>query len=95
MPSLAYLSSLQSLKKWAVLERGKGETVVVFARPDSLESTVASLADVKLLIGPHGGAMYNAFYAPKHMAIIEFAPTMKTYHSICRCVPQLLSKIVH
>ena len=74
---------LQALRGW-LKARGRGERLVVASRPESLERMIKTLAGVKMIVGPHGGAMYNAMLAQKHTFILEFAPLLETYHTICR-----------
>jgi len=46
---------------------------------DSVEEVVDYFGKVKLLVGPHGGALYNTWFMPKDAALIELSGGGESY----------------
>ena len=56
------------------------EKFVVYKPQTSLAKTKQLFADVHVIIGVHGGALYNLNFAPKQCHVIELMPTSRTGH---------------
>ena len=56
------------------------ENVIVFNKRDysSLDSLINLFGKAKFILGPHGGAFYNQFFAPKNIDVIELFPIKKS-----------------
>jgi hypothetical protein len=62
-----------------VLEEVFGaENVLVFDHRDyNLRETIDLFANARLIVGSHGGSLYNQFFAPKTAAVLEIMPVQK------------------
>ena len=57
------------------LKKTFGFRLIVFSHSDyTLDETIELFSHAKAIIGVHGGAFYNQFYAPKDCVIIEILP---------------------
>ena len=53
-----------------------GNKLVVFSGGLGLSQAVETFGKVRIIIGVHGGALYNMNFAPLTTTIIEFGPTL-------------------
>lgn len=52
------------------------ENVHVFKGPYSLQQSIDIFGKIKIIIGVHGGGLYNLMFCPKNTVVIEIMPTM-------------------
>lgn len=48
--------------------------VLLFSGRYSLQEAKTIFSDVRIMLGPHGGAFYNMMYAPRDTVVVEFGP---------------------
>ena len=56
------------------LTKKYGKKVVLYKPTNSFTDSYKIFEKAKVIIGSHGGGMYNAFYAPPHAKIVEIMP---------------------
>ena len=73
------------LQKWA---NKKGFELVVFKASNYpvLDDLFSFLADVDVVIGPHGGAFYNMIFMRRGITVIEFMPDSRSFLSTSQAV---------
>lgn len=72
------LSSIRS-----IVEKKKYELIVFNSKEyDSLDGLFSFLANVDVIMGPHGGAFYNMLFMRRGTTAIEFTPTTPSFHSL-------------
>ncbi len=58
-----------------VLHRRYGDQLNVYSRKQSLNETIEIFSRARVLIGMHGGGLYNLNFAPRMAHIVELLPT--------------------
>ena len=76
---------LKELEQWA---SEKGFELVVFTASDykTLDDLFMLLADVDVVLGPHGGAFYNMLFMRRGITVIEFVPDSRMFLSTAQAV---------
>ncbi len=57
------------------LQARYGDKVVVFNRKLGLSQSISMFSRARIILGVHGGAFYNIYFAPKGTHVIEILPT--------------------
>ncbi|KAJ8306836.1 hypothetical protein KUTeg_014920 [Tegillarca granosa] len=52
------------------------DNVHVFKGPYSLNKSIEIFGKIKIIIGVHGGGLYNLMFCPKNTAVVEIMPTL-------------------
>ena len=75
------------------LSKRYGEHFLVYKPQTNLAKTKQLFSDARVIIGVHGGALYNLNFAPKDCHVIEILPTSRTGHVTRRLAHTIIWKM--